>query len=109
MRLGTPLVIACPHCGARAHYRPLLSGNTFGAVTRVRNCVCRSIHEFFQEEGGIHSSISLPDLSKLFTDIAPPTDPELIVDVLYEIKEKIIRHSVKVGNPFYIGMGLPSR
>jgi glutamate/tyrosine decarboxylase-like PLP-dependent enzyme len=61
------------------------------------------IHEFFQEEGGIHSSISLPDLSKLFTDIAPPTDPELIVDVLYEIKEKIIRHSVKVGNPFYIG------
>lgn len=61
------------------------------------------IREFFQEEGGIHSSISLPDLSKLFADIAPPTDPELIVDVLYEIKEKIIRHSVKVGNPFYIG------
>ena len=61
------------------------------------------IHEFFQEEGGIHSSISLPDLSKLFSDISPPTDPELIVDVLYEIKEKIIRHSVKVGNPYYIG------
>ncbi len=61
------------------------------------------IHEFFQEEGGIHSSISLPDLSKLFSDIDPPTDPELIVDVLYEIKEKIIRHSVKVGNPYYIG------
>jgi len=61
------------------------------------------IHEFFQEDGGIHSSISLPDLSKLFADISPPTDPELIVDVLYEIKEKIIRHSVKVGNPYYIG------
>ena len=61
------------------------------------------IREFFQEQGGIHSSISLPDLSKLFADISPPTDPELIVDVLYEIKEKIIRHSVKVGNPFYIG------
>jgi glutamate decarboxylase len=61
------------------------------------------IHEFFQDQGGIHSSISLQDLSKLFTDIAPPTDPELIVDVLYEIKEKVIRHSVKVGNPFYIG------
>ena len=61
------------------------------------------IHEFFQEKGGIHSSISLSDLSKLFADITPPTDPELIVDVLYEIKEKIIRHSVKVGNPYYIG------
>ncbi len=61
------------------------------------------LHEFFQEKGGIHSSISLPDLSKLFSDTAPPTDPELIVDVLYEIKEKIIRHSVKVGNPFYVG------
>ncbi|MBM4310009.1 MAG: glutamate decarboxylase [Deltaproteobacteria bacterium] len=61
------------------------------------------IREFFQEQGGIHSSISLPDLSRLFSDIDPPTDPELIVDVLYDIKEKIIRHSVKVGNPFYIG------
>ena len=32
-----------------AHLRPRT--NTFGAVTRVRNCVCRSIHEFFQEQG----------------------------------------------------------
>src|SRR3954468_3590344 len=31
-----------------AHLRPRT--NTFGAVTRVRNCVCRSIHNFFQEE-----------------------------------------------------------
>lgn len=61
------------------------------------------IREFFQEHGGIHSEISLPDLAQIFSSIDPPTDPELIVDVLYEIKEKIIRHSVKVGNPFYIG------
>ena len=40
-----------------AHLRPRT--NTFGAITRVRNCVSRSIHEFFQEEGFlyIHSPI----------------------------------------------------
>src|SRR5690606_16677146 len=32
-----------------AHLRPRT--NTFGAVARVRNCVCRSIHDFFQENG----------------------------------------------------------
>src|SRR5262245_50608934 len=32
-----------------AHLRP--RSNTFGAVARVRNCVCRSIHDFFQEQG----------------------------------------------------------
>jgi asparaginyl-tRNA synthetase len=32
-----------------AHLRPRT--NTFGAVARVRNCVCRSIHDFFQEQG----------------------------------------------------------
>ncbi len=32
-----------------AHLRP--RSNTFGAVTRVRNCICRSIHNFFQERG----------------------------------------------------------
>ncbi len=31
-----------------AHLRPRT--NTFGAVARVRNCVSRSIHQFFQEE-----------------------------------------------------------
>ena len=29
-----------------AHLRPRT--NTFGAIARVRNCVCRAIHEFFQ-------------------------------------------------------------
>jgi asparaginyl-tRNA synthetase len=40
-----------------AHLRPRT--NTFGAVTRVRNCVCRSIHAFFQEQGFlyVHSPI----------------------------------------------------
>jgi asparaginyl-tRNA synthetase len=28
--------------------------NTFGAIARVRNCVCRSIHDFFQEEGFLY-------------------------------------------------------
>ncbi len=32
-----------------AHLRPRT--NTFGAVFRVRNSICRSIHEFFQERG----------------------------------------------------------
>jgi asparaginyl-tRNA synthetase len=32
-----------------AHLRPRT--NTFGAITRLRNCVSRSIHDFFQEQG----------------------------------------------------------
>ena len=35
-----------------AHLRPRT--NTFGAVTRVRNCVSRSIHNFFQDEGFLY-------------------------------------------------------
>jgi asparaginyl-tRNA synthetase len=35
-----------------AHLRP--RSNTFGAVARVRNCVCRSIHDFFQEHGFLY-------------------------------------------------------
>jgi asparaginyl-tRNA synthetase len=35
-----------------AHLRPRT--NTFGAVTRVRNCVSRSIHDFFQEQGFVY-------------------------------------------------------
>jgi len=61
------------------------------------------IHDFFKEKGGIHSSISLPELSRIFNQTGIPEDPHLIKDVLSEIKEKIIAHSVKVGNPYYIG------
>jgi glutamate decarboxylase len=61
------------------------------------------IHGFFQEKGGIHSSIGLPELSEIFNQIAVPEDPHLIKDVLLEIKTKVISHSVKVGNPYYIG------
>ena len=32
-----------------AHLRPRT--NTFGAVARVRNCICNSIHQFYQERG----------------------------------------------------------
>ncbi|MFC1670061.1 pyridoxal-dependent decarboxylase [Spirochaetota bacterium] len=61
------------------------------------------IHNFFREKGGIHSSISLPDLAKIFSDVVIPERPHLLKNVLSEIKNKIISHSVKVGNPYYIG------
>ena len=61
------------------------------------------LHGFFQEKGGIHSSISLPELSEIFNQKSLPHEPRLIKDVLAEIKTKIIAHSVKVGNPYYIG------
>src|SRR5207244_355181 len=35
-----------------AHLRPRT--NSFGAVARVRNSVCRSIHDFFQEQGFLY-------------------------------------------------------
>mgnify|MGYP000846750908 FL=1 len=35
-----------------AHLRPRT--NTFGAIARVRNCVCNSIHQYFQEQGFLY-------------------------------------------------------
>lgn len=35
-----------------AHLRPRT--NTFGAIARVRNCITRSIHQFFQEHGFLY-------------------------------------------------------
>jgi len=35
-----------------AHLRPRT--NTFGAIARVRNCICNSIHQFFQEDGFLY-------------------------------------------------------
>jgi glutamate decarboxylase len=61
------------------------------------------IHDFFKEKGGIHSSVTLPDLSRIFDRTAVPESPHLIKDVLSEIKTKVIAHSVKVGSPYYIG------
>lgn len=61
------------------------------------------IHRFFSEKGGIHSSIHLSDLAKIFSDIDVPVEPDLLKNVLFEIKTKVIAHSVKVGNPYYIG------
>ncbi|MFO7784727.1 MAG: aminotransferase class V-fold PLP-dependent enzyme [Thermodesulfobacteriota bacterium] len=61
------------------------------------------IHGFFREKGGIHSSISLPELSEIFNRTAVPLRPMLIRDVLEEIKENVVAHSVKVGSPYYIG------
>ncbi len=61
------------------------------------------LHDFFQEKGGIHSAIALPQLSEIFDQTAVPGSPKLIKDVLAEIKGKVVKHSVKVGNPYYIG------
>jgi putative pyridoxal-dependent aspartate 1-decarboxylase len=61
------------------------------------------IHDFFKEKGGIHSSISMEDLAHIFNNIEMPSQPQLIKDVLDEIKNNIIKHSVKVANPYYIG------
>jgi asparaginyl-tRNA synthetase len=35
-----------------AHLRPRT--NTFGAIARLRNCVSRSVHDFFQEQGFVY-------------------------------------------------------
>jgi glutamate decarboxylase len=61
------------------------------------------IHDFYQEKGGIHSSVTLDDLSRIFNNTQMPKSPMLIKDLLDEIKNNIIKHSVKVANPFYIG------
>jgi len=61
------------------------------------------IHHFFTEKGGIHSEISLQELAKIFSEIEIPRSPVRLKQILSEIKTKIIRHSVKVGNPYYIG------
>lgn len=61
------------------------------------------IHSFFKEKGGIHSEISLPQLACLFNAIDIPKEPKLLKDILAEVKQKVIKHSVKVGNPYYIG------
>ncbi len=61
------------------------------------------IHDFFKEKGGIHSSISLEELGRIFNNIEIPRKPKLIKDVLEEIKNNIIKHSVKVSSPYYIG------
>jgi putative pyridoxal-dependent aspartate 1-decarboxylase len=61
------------------------------------------LHDFFKEKRGIHSSITLPELSRIFDQTAVPEEPHLIKNVLKEIKGKVIAHSVKVGNPYYTG------
>jgi glutamate decarboxylase len=45
----------------------------------------------------------LPELAKIFSNKDIPENPHRLKDVLYEKKTKIIAHSVKVGNPYYIG------
>lgn len=67
------------------------------------NQLLEMIHDFFQEKGGIHSSVTLPELSRIFDQTGLPYEPHLIKDVLAEIKGKVVNHSVKVGNPYYIG------
>ncbi|MFW6366970.1 MAG: pyridoxal-dependent decarboxylase [Spirochaetota bacterium] len=61
------------------------------------------LHTSFKEKNGIHSSISLTDLEKLFSQTTIPRDPKLLRDIFPEIHEKIVKHSVKVYSPYYIG------
>ena len=78
-----------------AHLRPRT--NTFGAIARVRNCVCRAIHDFFQEEGFLYVhtplitasdcegagemfQVTTLDLGKLPTSGAGPDKPAGKVD-----------------------------
>jgi glutamate decarboxylase len=61
------------------------------------------IHDFFKEKGGIHSSVSMEELACIFNHTDIPRDPKLIRDILDEIKNDVIKHSVKVANPYYIG------
>ncbi len=61
------------------------------------------IHDFFKEKGGIHSSISMEDLSRIFSNTEMPKTPMLVKDLLDEIKKNVVKHSVKVANPYYIG------
>ena len=61
------------------------------------------IHDFFKDKGGIHSSISMEDLAEIFNHVEMPSHPHLIKDVLDEIKYNVVKHSVKVANPYYIG------
>ncbi len=61
------------------------------------------IRDFFKERGGIHSSVSIEELQELFSTVDIPETPARIRDVLTEIKSNVIRHSVKVSSPYYIG------
>jgi len=47
--------------------------------------------------------LTMPELSEIFDQTAVPDSPKLIKDVIAEIKGKVVEHSVKVGNPYYIG------
>jgi hypothetical protein len=54
------------------------------------------MHDFFREKGEIHHRITLPQLNRIFRQTVIPDEPRLIKDVLKEIKEKVVAHSVKV-------------
>ena len=45
----------------------------------------------------------MEDLAAIFNHVEMPSQPHLIKDVLDEIKYNIVKHSVKVANPYYIG------
>ncbi|HRX15346.1 MAG TPA: pyridoxal-dependent decarboxylase [Spirochaetota bacterium] len=61
------------------------------------------MYNSFKQKGGLHSSITLDELSSLFSDISIPRDPKLLRDIFPEIQNKIAAHSVKVYSPYYIG------
>ena len=50
--------------------------NTPDRFMEFGDALLNMIHEFFQQKGGIHSSISLPELAEMFSDIQVPSDHE---------------------------------
>lgn len=65
--------------------------------------ILEMIHGYFRERGGIHSTVTLRELERMFSAVRIPREPCLLKDLFSEIKEKIIDHSVKVSSPYYIG------
>ncbi len=61
------------------------------------------LHTSFKEKSGIHSSVSLSELEKIFSQTQIPRDPKLLRDIFPEIHDKIVKHSIKVYSPYYIG------
>jgi putative pyridoxal-dependent aspartate 1-decarboxylase len=51
----------------------------------------------------IHSDITLPELEKLFNDPNPPEMGQSLSEVFRESVDKVMRHSVRVASPDFIG------
>ncbi len=55
------------------------------------------------EQKKIHADITLPELARLFSEVAPPLEGLPIETVFAECRTKILDNSVRINNPRYIG------